>query len=252
MKRVPLLNLYVDSTSMDGVVENLFERIEHRIKSSVFFVNALKAYEIDKDSKLLHIMNSFDFVLADGMPLVWISKWLGEALPGRVNGTDLFERLLKEAESRDKSVYFLGAKEENLNQMIEVVKKRYPNLQIAGWRNGYFNGEENSGVVDGINKSGADILFLGFGSPKKELWAYENMSSLSVSVVQGVGGSFDVLSGLVKRAPKWMQKCGLEWFYRFCKEPRRMFKRYLITNTFFIALFLKCYCKELKSKVRWA
>jgi len=241
MQRIEILNSYVDSISIQDVATELFKNIDNSKKSLVLFLNALKIYEISKNAELKNCLESADYLLADGVPIVWVSKIFGKSLPGRVNGTDLFELLLKNAEIKNKSVFFLGAKQEVLEQMVSNIKKRHPKLKIAGYRNGYFKDSDDKDVIDLINNSHADILFLGFSSPKKELWSSKYKERLNVNVIQGVGGSFDVLAGKIKRAPVFLQKIGLEWFYRFLREPRRMFKRYLITNTYFVFLTLN-YC----------
>ena len=239
MNRINLLNFEIDVISFADTVNVLFENIDKNIKSFVFFINALKVYELDKNVELKNAMSNFNFLLADGIPIVWVSKLFKKPLPERVNGTDLFEKLMSEAEKRDKSVYFLGATQENIERLMKVVNQKYPKLKIAGYRNGYFNVIEENDVIENINKSGADFLFLGFSSPKKELWTFKYKDQINTPIIQGVGGSFDVVAGIIERAPKWMQKNGLEWFYRVLKEPKRMFKRYFITNGFFILMVLK-------------
>jgi len=245
MNRINLLNFEIDAITLNEVIDIIFNNIDKKIKSYVFFINALKVYQLDKNAELRNAMKEFNFLLADGVPIVWISKLFNKPLPGRVNGTDLFEKLIAEAEVRGKMVYFFGSTQENIEKLIDVIRKKHPNLKIAGYRNGYFNKNEENEIVDEINKSKADILFLGFSSPKKELWAYKYKDKLEISVVQGVGGSFDVVAGVIKRAPVWMQKNGLEWLYRVLKEPRRMFKRYFVTNCYFILKVVKHYIKYL-------
>ena len=133
---------------------------------------------------------------------------------------------------------YFGAKQEVVEKVVDILLK-YPALKVAGYRNGYFAEEESENIAREINKSGADILFVGFSSPKKEKWINKYMPIMKVSFAMGVGGSFDVVAGVTKRAPKWMQKVGLEWFYRFIQEPRRMWKRYIIGNFKFCCLVLK-------------
>jgi N-acetylglucosaminyldiphosphoundecaprenol N-acetyl-beta-D-mannosaminyltransferase len=239
MRRISLLNTSVDSISIDDTVKELFQNIENKKKSLVLFINALKVYEVYKNKELKNTLEKADYLLADGVPIVWVSKLFGTPIPGRVNGTDLFELLLKEADHNNKRVFFLGAKEEVLELMVFNLKQKHPLLQIAGYRNGYFKDSDDEEIINLINNANADILFLGFSSPKKELWATKYKEKLNVGVIQGVGGSFDVLAGVVSRAPIWMQKSALEWLYRILKEPRRMLRRYLITNLYFIYLTAK-------------
>ncbi len=143
-----------------------------------------------------------------------------------------------ESAERGFRVFFLGATEKVLRTMLVRLKRRHPELIVAGSRNGYFSDAEESEVVRQIVESGADVLFLGMGTPKKELWGARNLHRLDVSICQGVGGSFDVVAGVLGRAPRWMQRSGLEWLYRIIQEPGRMWKRYLVTNTVFLGLFV--------------
>ncbi|MBN2571477.1 MAG: WecB/TagA/CpsF family glycosyltransferase [Ignavibacteriales bacterium] len=247
MKRIKIFDTYIDAISIEEVVQNVFVKIESKEKANIFFQNALKVYEIRKNIKLKNALENADFILADGVSILWASKLLGNPLPGRVNGTDLFELLLVEAERKGKSIFLLGATESNLTYLLDVLRKKYPDLIIAGHRNGYFDDDDIS-IIEQINKSNADILFLGFSSPKKEIWAYKNKEFINVPIVQGVGGSFDVVAGIIPRAPVWMQKSGLEWLFRLIKEPSRMFKRYFLGNMYFIAITIKYFFKYKFSK----
>src|SRR5262249_2013490 len=147
-----------------------------------------------------------------------------------------FQRLLEAAEQKGLSVYFLGARSEVLDQMISNVRQRYPDLRIAGSHHGYFAPAEAAGIAEGVRASRADLLFLGMTSPKKETFVAEYGERSGAKVVHGVGGSFDVLAGVVKRAPRAWQRLGLEWLFRVAQEPRRLGRRYLTTNTAFLVL----------------
>ena len=150
------------------------------------------------------------------------------------------QNLVELAHEKNHKVYFFGAKEEIVQEVVKKYSEKYsPNI-IAGYRNGYFKKEEEKDIAKQISESGANILFVAISSPTKENFLYQNKALLSnVNFIMGVGGSFDVVSGKVKRAPLWMQKNGLEWFYRFIQEPKRMWRRYLVGNTKFIILVLK-------------
>jgi N-acetylglucosaminyldiphosphoundecaprenol N-acetyl-beta-D-mannosaminyltransferase len=239
LQRIKFLNTYIDKISIDNVKEYIFQAIDNKKKIHIVYLNALKIYEIDKNPLMKKAISEAELILADGVPIVWVSKLFKNPLPGRVNGTDLFELLLSECESRNKSVYFLGSKEDILIKMLDVIKIKYPKLSIAGHRNGYFSDKDDNDIINDINKSNADILFIGISSPKKELWANKYKNKINVPIIKGVGGSFDVLAGVVSRAPVWMQKYGLEWLYRVIMEPKRMLKRYLITNFYFIYITIK-------------
>jgi N-acetylglucosaminyldiphosphoundecaprenol N-acetyl-beta-D-mannosaminyltransferase len=165
------------------------------------------------------------------------------ALPERVAGIDIMVELLKAADKKHWRVYFLGARPEVLSRLVENVKKDFPGVQIAGYRDGYFTEAQEEDVATTIMNSNADILFVGISPPKKEIVLGRWSQYTNVPVCHGVGGSFDVLAGVTKRAPLWMQKCGLEWFYRVVQEPGRMWKRYLTTNVVFVGLSLKAIIK---------
>jgi N-acetylglucosaminyldiphosphoundecaprenol N-acetyl-beta-D-mannosaminyltransferase len=180
-----------------------------------------------------------DIINADGMGIVWGAKILGKKLPERVAGIDVFTNLLKIAEEKGYPVYFFGATDEVLKNMITNIKNLHPKIRIAGYRNGYYKEIESKKIAQNIKKSKAQILFVGISSPMKERFIKNQLKNTGVSFAMGVGGSFDVLSGKTKRAPKWMQNIGLEWFYRLIQEPRRMTGRYAVTNTKFIMLIIK-------------
>nr|WP_240940133.1 WecB/TagA/CpsF family glycosyltransferase [Planosporangium flavigriseum] len=189
-----------------------------------------------RDPQLHAAVTGCDLVVADGQSVVWASRVLRTRLPERVTGIDLFIRLLGEAEQRRLSVYFLGARPAVLATMIERVRERFPALIVAGSHDGYFADADAPAIADAIAGSGAHLLFLGMTSPKKENFVAEYGERTGAAVVHGVGGSFDVLAGVVKRAPRAWQRLGMEWLYRALQEPRRLGGRYLTTNAAFVAL----------------
>jgi N-acetylglucosaminyldiphosphoundecaprenol N-acetyl-beta-D-mannosaminyltransferase len=203
-------------------------------------VNAGKIVSMQNDFQLRKSVNESDLINADGQAVVWASKILGKPLKERVAGIDLMVNLIELAHKKNYKVFFLGAKEEVVKSVVAKYTKQYSANIIAGYRNGYFKKEEEQDIARKIVNSGANILFVAISSPIKENFLYENKKPLKkVNFVMGVGGSFDVVSGKVKRAPLWLQNSGLEWFYRFTQEPSRMWKRYLIGNIKFILLVLK-------------
>ncbi len=202
-------------------------------------VNAAKIVAADRDEKLKLALLEADLVTADGMSVVWASRLLGQGLKGRVTGIDLFELLVEHAAKHGLSIYCLGAQEESVRGTVEQLTIKYPTLRIAGYRNGYFDESERQSVCDAIRLSRADFLFVAMGSPKQEYWIASNVALTGARFALGVGGSFDHLSGLVRRAPRWMQRSGLEWLHRFVQEPRRLWRRYLIGNTAFIWLVIR-------------
>jgi len=199
-----------------------------------------KIVKMHEDKKLKGLVNSCDLVFTDGQPIVIISKWFGEPLKERVSGIDLMHEIVKHSQEKKYRLYFLGAREEIVRKTVAIYKNKFPGLYVSGWHNGYFNSRaDEKNVIEEIKNLKPDVLFVAMGSPKKEYWIRENLEYLQVPVCLGVGGSFDVIAGYVKRAPMWMQTCALEWFFRFLCEPRRMWKRYLFTNTAFIWMVLK-------------
>jgi N-acetylglucosaminyldiphosphoundecaprenol N-acetyl-beta-D-mannosaminyltransferase len=221
---------------MDETLDQCDQFIRSRVPHQIVVVNVAKLVKAQTDKYLRHIINEADLVGADGVPLVWLSKALGDPIPERVNGTDLMEKLVAHASEKGYSIYFLGATLEVVRKVVATYQAQYPTLKVAGYRDGYFGPEEEVKVAEEIRASGADIIFLAFGSPKKEKFVREHLFRMNVPVVHGVGGSFDVIAGVTKRAPVWMQNSGMEWFYRMMQEPGRMWKRYLFTNLEFVGV----------------
>jgi N-acetylglucosaminyldiphosphoundecaprenol N-acetyl-beta-D-mannosaminyltransferase len=202
-------------------------------------VNAAKAVAASRDGRLRDALREAALVTADGMSVVWAARWLGRPLKGRVTGIDLFERLIAEAAARGWSVFFFGAREASVRGVVERFSREHRALRVAGWRDGYFDPAESQAVADHIRRSNADILFVAMGSPAQEYWIAENLERTGARFAMGVGGSFDHLSGRKPRAPHWMQRAGLEWLHRLLREPRRLWRRYLIGNTQFLRLVIR-------------
>jgi N-acetylglucosaminyldiphosphoundecaprenol N-acetyl-beta-D-mannosaminyltransferase len=194
------------------------------------------------DKELEKSVIDADIINADGQAIVWAANLLGYKLPERVSGIDLMEELVKRSFKNGYKCFFFGATEEVVTKLVNIYAMQYSEDIIAGYRNGYFDKEEEEGIALQITESGANILFVAITSPKKEIFLNTYKKQLqNVNFIMGVGGSFDVIAGKVRRAPLWMQNIGLEWFYRFLQEPKRMWKRYLVGNTKFIYLVLKEY-----------
>lgn len=202
-------------------------------------VNVAKLIAIQGDTDLRGAVGDADLVLADGMGVVWAGRILGEPLPERVAGIDLFFDLVALAERRGHTVYLLGAEQSVLDECVRRLRSDHPELRISGSRNGYFDESDAEGVAEDIAASGADILFVGISSPFKEKFLARFGGTLGVSVCHGVGGSFDVVAGKVKRAPERWQRWGIEWLYRLIQEPARMWRRYLTSNSAFAWLVLQ-------------
>jgi N-acetylglucosaminyldiphosphoundecaprenol N-acetyl-beta-D-mannosaminyltransferase len=240
MGRIQMLNSYIDNLTMLQSLNLIDQAVSDGKHIHHSVVNAGKIVAMHSDVQLRESVNSADLINADGQAVIWASKLLGKPLKERVAGIDLMENLVELAHQKNYKIYCLGAKEEVVSKVVSHYKEKYSPKIIAGYRNGYFTKEEEPKIAKEIAESGANILLVAITSPKKENFLYENRETLKVvNFIMGVGGSFDVVSGLVKRAPLWMQRSGLEWFYRLIQEPKRMWKRYLIGNSKFIFLILK-------------
>jgi N-acetylglucosaminyldiphosphoundecaprenol N-acetyl-beta-D-mannosaminyltransferase len=213
------------------LLTELTESIRGRQPAKVIqFVNANKVAMVRKDAAMGEILTRADYVLADGQPMLPMASMLGMRIPERIDGIGLMHKLLKLADREGFSAYLLGAKQEVVEECARRIDRDFPGARIAGFRNGYFKEAEIPAIAEAVRATQPDLLFLGMGSPMKERLADEWKEQLGARVIQGVGGSFDVLAGMVKRAPMWMQRCGIEWLYRVIQEPRRMFWRYVQTN----------------------
>jgi N-acetylglucosaminyldiphosphoundecaprenol N-acetyl-beta-D-mannosaminyltransferase len=201
---------------------------------TVITVNAAVLAAMRRDRELARACRAGDLVVPDGVPVVWASRLAGAALPARVAGVDLMQRLLESAAEHRLPVFFLGAREEVVRALVARCAERLPGLAVAGFQDGYFGRERDGEVVERIRRSGAAMLFVGMPSPFKEVWCERYRDELGIPVIMGVGGSFDVLAGFIRRAPRLMQAAGLEWLWRLLMEPRRLWRRYLVTNAVFI------------------
>lgn len=246
--RYKILNTYVNVVSMDETIRRVETIIQKRLPTQHVVINASKVNLMEQDKKLQKIVNDCPLINADGASIVWAAKKLGVPLKERVTGIDLFLNLVKLAYEKGYKIYLFGAKEEVVTKVKKIFEEKYPGIQIVGYRNGYFTETEETEIVRNMAESGADIMFVAFSSPKKEYWVNKYLNQLSIPFVMGVGGSFDVVAGITDRAPKWMQNHGLEWFYRFIQEPRRMWKRYIIGNVKFVALTYKYKANNKRKK----
>ncbi|XVX19275.1 WecB/TagA/CpsF family glycosyltransferase [Actinomycetota bacterium] len=232
----PLFGLPFDALTLAQVIELCDQAVRERSRLLIGVANAAKIVNLRSDARLRESLEETDILMADGQSVVWASRLLRQPLPERVAGIDIFTSLLGLAGRKGYAVYFLGARPDVVKTVVEVATRDYPGLRVAGHRDGYFTDGESAEVADEIRRSGADMLFLGITSPKKEIFLGTYGPELGVPVLHGVGGSFDILAGLTKRAPLAWQRAGMEWAYRLAQEPRRLGKRYLVTNTKFLAL----------------
>ncbi|MCI1047009.1 WecB/TagA/CpsF family glycosyltransferase [Caballeronia zhejiangensis] len=246
MKRVEMFDCPFDVASMNETVELIGERIASGTFTQHVVVNVAKLVHMRKDPRLAAAVRACDIINVDGMGVVWGARMLGHQVRERVAGIDLFDELLGLATRQGIPVFLLGSKPEVVEKTVIVVRERHPGIPLAGWHHGYFWDDEEA-TVELIRRSGAKMLFVAITSPKKEVFIERWNEKLGVSFVMGVGGTFDVVAGKVSRAPRWMQQSGLEWAYRVIQEPRRMWRRYLVTNSAFAWMLLK----ELVKSSAW-
>jgi N-acetylglucosaminyldiphosphoundecaprenol N-acetyl-beta-D-mannosaminyltransferase len=207
-----------------------------RAPHTVITANAAILCMMRRDPELGEACRRGDLVVADGMSVVWTSRLAGLGFPERVAGVDLMARLLEAASAHHLRVYFLGARPEVVAALAWRCRRVHPGLTVAGFRDGYFGPAQHEDIVAEIRQAAPHMLFVGMPSPFKETWCERHRAALDVPVIMGVGGSFDVLAGYVRRAPRLVQSAGLEWSWRLAMEPRKMWKRYLVTNSEYLSL----------------
>ena len=235
-ERVTLFGVPVDNLTLAESVDRIEEMIRLGPTHQHVVVNVDKIVKLQKDPALRAAILGCDLINADGQPVVWASRLLGRPLKERVTGIDLFSALIDRCAACKFRPYLLGARPEVVEKVAELLKPRVP---LAGWRNGYWSVDEEAGVVAEVRRARPDILFVAMSSPKKELFLKRWKDELQVPFVMGVGGTFDVVAGQVQRAPRWMQRAGLEWLYRLGQEPRRMWRRYLVEDMAFFGLLAR-------------
>ena len=233
-KRIIILNTIIDVLSVNETIELVEKYVKTKTPLHLMGVNADKINEVNKNEKMREIVNSCGIINADGASVVLASKYLNKPLPERVAGIYLMMDLIKLSESKKYSIYLLGAKQKIVEKTKDVLKKEFPNLIISGIHNGYFKKEDWKDISKDIKDKKPDFVFVGITSPIKEYLIEYLQNDGNDCVFMGVGGSFDVISGNIPRAPQWMQKINLEWLFRVIQEPKRLFKRYFVGNIVFI------------------
>lgn len=237
--RKNFLGCPVDLLDVDEILRKVAHSLTNGTSLRIEGLNVAKVIQAQTDRLLMAALYEAELVHIDGTGVEWAMRLLGYSVPPKRAGIDLMLDIIDLAEKNKSPVYFLGATEAVVHKVKNIIADRYPDLLIAGTSDGYFDTHDVNKVVATISNSGAKVLFIGISSPKKEIFIMENWSELGVNVALGVGGSFDVISGELKRAPKWVQRCALEWLFRMSQEPRRLFCRYMVSNTKFLYLLLR-------------
>jgi N-acetylglucosaminyldiphosphoundecaprenol N-acetyl-beta-D-mannosaminyltransferase len=226
-----ILGVKVCRDSYDQLAQKILNDIEQKNKSLIVAVNPEKIMKAQEDEALLRLLNEAAYQIPDGIGVILASRLNKGEIKERVTGIDMMLKLCELAQNHQKKIFLYGAKPGVAAAAKEKLEERFPGIQIAGTENGYETDQEK--IISSINDSKADILFVAMGSPRQENWINSHMDELAPSIYQGVGGSFDVICGNIKRAPIAFQKAGLEWFYRLLLEPSR-WKRQLILPKFLI------------------
>ncbi len=242
--RIRLCGIAVDTYTFNEVINIILEQVRsHQKPSYVVTPNVAHLVSLQHDRAFRQIYEQALLAVPDGVPLLWAAKLLKSPLGGRVNGTDLFEKLVAIAAQQGLTVFLLGGRSGAADQAADILTKRHPKLNIVGTYSPPFGFENNTDERDRINAlvqdAAPDILFVGLGAPKQEKWIAQHYKELGVPVSIGIGVSFEFVAGMVQRAPLWMQKAGLEWLFRLISEPGRLWKRYLIGNVYFAYLVMK-------------
>jgi N-acetylglucosaminyldiphosphoundecaprenol N-acetyl-beta-D-mannosaminyltransferase len=226
----------MDSLSFEETLERIEGFIQTGKPHHHVAVNVDKLIKVRSDPQLRQIVERSDLISVDGQPVVWASRLLGNRVKALVTGIDLMEALVARSAQRGWRVYFLGARAEVVARVADLYPRRYPGLQVAGARDGYWAAGDEDAVVASIRATRPHILFVGISSPKKEYFIHRHLRQLNVPFVMGVGGSFDIAAGVTRRAPRWLRQVGFEWFWRLLQEPRRMWRRYLVDDMKFLKL----------------
>jgi N-acetylglucosaminyldiphosphoundecaprenol N-acetyl-beta-D-mannosaminyltransferase len=233
-----MFGIPIYALTMKQVMQVIDETIRSRSQLLIGVVNAAKVVNMRRHPSLRDAVLASNLILADGMSVVWASRLLGEPLPERVTGVDLMMRMLELANERGYRIYCLGASQEVLETVMQRIAELFPNARLVGRHHGYFSQENELHLADEIAAAEPDMLFVAMSPPKKEIFLARWARQMNVPVSHGVGGAFDILAGKTRRAPRIWQKLGMEWLYRVCQEPRRMWRRYLVTNTLFCGIVL--------------
>lgn len=239
MKKINICGVSFNNIS----AEELKDAIEERLSGdgrNYFIVtpNVDFIVRANSNASFRDILNKADLSLCDSAIVKMASPFLGKKIQERITGFDLL-RIICSNLKRENNCFILGGKQDIVTISAERLKLNYPDIKIAGFHHGYFEERKDRGIIDLINTANTDILIIGMGSPKQELWVAKNKKFLKVRIIICIGGIIDILAGKTRRAPRWMQRIGLEWFWRLIQEPKRLWKRYLIDDMKFFSLVLK-------------
>lgn len=243
LNRRKFMNTYIDDVTKAEAIEHIEYCIKNRIIGQVITPNVDQIVRIEWDHYFKEICDNCELLLVDGHPLMWTAKYYGKPFKEKICGSDLVPELCHLAAVKGYSIFLLGAAPGVAQKAVDNLKKVDPNLNVAGVYSPPIGFEKNQAEIDKINKllkdSHADMLFVGMGVPKQDIFIYENMKKYQIPMSFSIGGTIDFIAGVQKRAPKWISNIGMEWFYRLIKDPKRMFKRYIIDDSKYFGLVRK-------------
>ena len=241
--KVNILGVQVSNITNEHLLESFTERIGQKQKTQVCITPVNSVLSAIKDPQVLSIYNASEYVLCDGTPIKWAAGFLNTPIVERITGLDLLPNLVAHCAKHDFSIFLLGASPGVGEQLKQTIHAQYPHCKVVGVYvppfMKLFSEEENIKMIDAVNAVSPDVLLVSLTAPKQDIWIAENLHRVNASIQIGIGGAFEVMAGLAKRAPKWMHTAGLEWLYRFIQEPKRLFRRYFIEAPLFIPLILK-------------
>ena len=242
-QKVNILGVQISSITNDDLLAAFTSNILHKEKKQVCITPVNSVLAAVKSEQVKTIYNNVDYVLCDGMPIKWASSFLNTPILERITGLDLLPNLVDLCAKNDFSIFLLGASPGVGDKLKDIILNQYPQAKIVGV---YvppfmttFTADENNNMISAVNAASPDVLLVSLTAPKQDIWIANNKDALNATLLVGIGGAFEVMAGLAKRAPKWVQKAGLEWLYRFIQEPKRLFRRYFIEAPLFIPLIIK-------------
>ena len=248
--KVNIAGVNFSNLSVDELTVQVNEYISRKDKVQVCFVPTNSVMAAHHNDMVKAVYNKSELVICDGVPIRWASLFLGTPLKERITGFDYFPIFIKECVKQQYSVFFMGAAPGVAEKLVKHYATIHPDLDVKGYycppMTSSFAVAENEKMVALINESNADVLFVSLTAPKQDIWIQEHLHQLNIKVAMGVGAAFSSVIGNIKRAPKWVQQAGLEWFYRFLQEPGRLFKRYFVEAPPFIPLVVKQYLQNKK------
>ena len=241
--KVNILGVQVSSFSNQEMLDIFTQCIEIKQKTQVAITPVNSVLAALKNEQVMRVYNNSEIVLCDSVPMQWASVFLGTPIKERITGLDVLPDLIQLCAQKDFSVFLLGASPGVGDQLSKVILDTYPNCKVLGTYvppfMPVFSAEENNKMLEAVNAASPDVLLVSLTAPKQDLWIAQNKAALNATLLVGIGGAFEVMAGIAKRSPKWMQRAGLEWFYRFVQEPKRLFRRYFIEAPQFIPLIIK-------------